>query len=74
MKTETVTLADVERLHVGPGDVLVYKFPGRLTRQQADDIKAKIRAFFDADVPVMVMDQGAKFQVISQDGVVSQST
>jgi hypothetical protein len=60
----------VERLHLEPGDVLIYSHPGRLSRQDAESIsthlKARLWDLFGVDVPLLIFDQGGRLQVLDK--------
>jgi hypothetical protein len=65
--TQDVVAADIQRLHLQPGDVLIYTYPGgKLTAETIDRIAHQLRQAFDAHIPVVVLDRGAKLQVVNK--------
>lgn len=60
-------IPEVERLHLEPGDHLVLTFPYRLDMAEAAHILERLRSSLPG-VPVMILDDGAKFSVVSPDG------
>ena len=62
----------VQRMHLQPGDILVYVWPGKLTQEQADTVKQKLRKAFGTDIPVVVLDGGARLQVVNKNELENQ--
>ena len=61
-------LEDIKRMNVRPGDVLVLRFPGALSEQQRTIVHEQMRCLSDCiDVPCIVLDDGATFEIISKE-------
>ena len=58
----------VERLALRPGDALVIRFPGQVSRQAAEDVEARVRATLklDESIPVLILAVGARAEVIGK--------
>jgi hypothetical protein len=57
----------VERLRCEPGDVIVYCCPRRLSPVEARDIAMRFDGVTGlVDIPVVVMDGGARLQVVNK--------
>lgn len=61
-----IELKDVERLRLEPGDVLVYVTPDLIDAETATRLTDQLRHQFGAHVPVVVLDAGARFQVVNK--------
>jgi acid phosphatase class B len=57
---------DIQRLHLEPGDVLVYVYPRKMTAETIDRISHQLRKAFKADIPIVILDQGARLQVVNK--------
>jgi len=64
----------VERLTLRPGDALVIRFPGQISRQQAERVTARVRATLrlDLSTPVLVLPAGASAEVIEAPGEITR--
>jgi hypothetical protein len=72
--TEEIVVVDIQRLHLEPGDVLIYTYPGgKLTAETIDRISHQLRQAFDADIPIVVLDRGAKLQVVNKNELQSST-
>lgn len=60
-------LTDLQRLNLQPGDRLIFRFPGKLTRKQTEEIRQRLRGWA-GDFPVLVLDQGGVLDVVTADG------
>lgn len=60
---ELLDVAEVERLVLKPGDILVLKCPNLLTAEEFDEISARFKAKFP-DTKVMVVEGGADIAVL----------
>jgi hypothetical protein len=68
--TELTDVAEVERLALRPGDVLVLKFPFRLSADDADYVKEQIDAVWpDQHVKVLICDGGMDVSVLRAEEV-----
>jgi len=57
---------DIQRLYLKPGDVLIYTYPGKLRSDTADIIRERLREIFEADIPIVILDHGARLQVVNK--------
>lgn len=66
-----LTLSNVRRLRLEPGDALVARFPGRLSAAQCERIKDQCERIAPGH-KVVVLEGGAKFDVLTarEDGYV----
>jgi hypothetical protein len=60
-------LRSVQRIHLEPGDVLVYSVAKPLSAEAADAIREALKAAFGPDAAIVVMDQGSRLQVVADD-------
>lgn len=60
-------LGEVSRLRLlEPGDVLVLRFPQRLTHEQVNRIRETVRTVLkDGAVPVLILDGGADISIVN---------
>jgi len=61
-----VELKDVERLHLEPGDVLVLTSRLPLDDATYTKISLQLRQQFGADVPIAILDNGLRLQVVNK--------
>lgn len=63
----TIEITDIQRLIVHPGEVLIVHVPSDAARE---DHRRIVAAFSEAlpGVPVFVVRDGVRFEVIAQDG------
>ena len=71
---ELPEITAVERLTLRPGDALVIRFPGQISRQAAEDVTGRVRATLglDESVPVLILAVGARAEVIGQPGEITR--
>jgi hypothetical protein len=64
---EPVEVPYIERVRLEPGDILVLTYPAgvRITAEIAVALKEKLRVMFDFEVPIVILDKGGRFQVIT---------
>ena len=63
----TELFTDVNRLRLLPGDVVVIKYPGRRTRQDAERIWNAMNEMFPNN-KVLILEDGADIGVLSEHG------
>jgi len=63
---ELPEITEVERLTLKPGDILVIRYPGRVSPQDADRIKKVMRSRLDESIPILILDSGAAVEVIGE--------
>ena len=62
---ELLAVTDVERLALGPGDILVLKYPERLTEVEFEEIGNRIRAVIpDPNTKIIVLEAGLDISVL----------
>lgn len=61
--SELLDVADVERLALRPGDILVFKCPNRLTAEEFEYVRARFKELL-RDAKVMVVEGGADIAVL----------
>lgn len=63
-----------ERLTLRPGDALVIRFPGQISRHEADRVTARVRATLKLDdaIPVLILPAGASAEVVEMPGEISR--
>lgn len=66
-KTE-LTIAEVQKLRLDPGDILVITFPEDTVQGRASDMLNAIRAGLGTDLPIMGLMRGIETHVISDNG------
>ncbi len=65
--TATIPIADVRRLDVRPGDVLVVRVPrNQLTMQSADQIRKQLHGLLGDDVKVVVTPDDVDVDVVRE--------
>ena len=61
---ELLDTAEVERLALKPGDILVFKSPRYLTAAEFEYISKRFKAMLPEDTKVMVLEGGADVAVL----------
>jgi hypothetical protein len=66
-QSEPVEVPYIERVRLEPGDTLVLSYPAevRISAETAFALREKLRAMFDFEVPIVILDKGGRFQVIT---------
>jgi hypothetical protein len=57
-------LGAVRVVRLKPGDKIILYFPGVLTADQADRLRADWARFFGASTPALVLENGARLEVL----------
>lgn len=58
-------LGDVQRLELGPDDILVLKMPGRVTGEMADRIREHFAKLLGNERKIIILDNGCEIGVLT---------
>lgn len=61
---ELLDVAEVERLALKPGDILVFKCPMALSDEEFETIRERLRERLPSSTQVLVLDNGADLAVL----------
>ena len=59
-----VLKTEISKLSLGPDDILVLKYRGRLSSEQAHQVRQRVRSVLPEEVPVLVIDEGIELSVV----------